>query len=107
MPKDGGCACSRSRGAKPVFVGFNAPFDLSFAKYYLRRLAGGSSFRFTALDIKALSMGVADFRWSETRSRRNAERLQPRLHGDHDALHDAQQQAEPFRLVRAERRRSA
>lgn len=89
----------------PVFVGFNAPFDWSFVNYYFHRFVGANPFGFTALDIKALYMGVTGCTWSETRSSRIAERVRPTLHGDHDALHDAQYQAELFRLILAEQRR--
>lgn len=90
--------------AEPVFVGFNAPFDWSFVNYYFHRFAGNNPFGFTALDIKALWMGVTGGSWADTRSSRIAEALKPRLHGDHDALHDALYQAELFRLVLEERR---
>jgi len=92
-------------GQNPVFVGFNAPFDWSFVNYYFHRFAGGNPFGFTALDIKALYMGMTGCTWSDTRSSRIAEHVRPTLHGDHDALHDAQYQAELFRLIRAEQRR--
>lgn len=84
---------------KPVFVGFNAPFDWSFVNYYFHRFAGENPFGFTAVDIKALYMGATGCAWSDTRSSKMAEHLQPRLRGDHDALHDALYQAELFRLV--------
>ena len=87
----------------PVFVGFNAPFDWSFVNYYFHIFTGDNPFGFTALDIKALWMGVSDCSWSDTRSSRIAEELDPKLHGDHDALHDAQYQAELFRLIVARR----
>lgn len=82
-----------------VFVGFNAPFDWSFVNYYFHLFAGGNPFGFTALDIKALYMGATDCNWADTRSSKIAERLKPTLKGDHDALHDAQYQAEIFRLM--------
>ena len=90
----------------PVFVGFNAPFDWSFVNYYFHRFSGANPFGFTALDIKALWMGVAGCSWADTRSSRIAEQVHPELQGDHDALHDAQYQAELLRLILAERRRS-
>lgn len=88
--------------ATPVFVGFNAPFDWSFVNYYFHRFTGANPFGFTALDIKALWMGLTGCSWAGTRSSRIAERLKPELHGDHDALHDARYQAELFRLIIAE-----
>lgn len=85
----------------PVFVGFNAPFDWSFVNYYFHRFNGANPFGFTALDIKALWMGATGCSWADTRSSRIADRLRPKLRGDHDALHDAQYQAELFRLILA------
>jgi DNA polymerase III epsilon subunit-like protein len=84
-----------------VFVGFNAPFDWSFVNYYFHRFTGGNPFGFAALDIKALYMGAMGGSWADTRSSQIAKHLAPQRHGDHDALHDAQYQAELFRLVRA------
>jgi ribonuclease T len=88
-------------GGQPVFVGFNAPFDWSFVNYYFHLFTEGNPFGFTALDIKALYMGATGCDWSDTRSSRIAEHLEPRLQGDHDALRDALYQAELFRLIRA------
>ena len=51
-----------------VFVGFNAPFDRSFVNYYFHLFTGGNPFGFTALDIKALYMGVTGCSWADTRS---------------------------------------
>jgi ribonuclease T len=82
-----------------VFVGFNAPFDWSFVNYYFHRFHEANPFGFTALDVKALYMGATGCSWSDTRSSKIAERLKPKLKGDHDALHDALYQAEVFRLV--------
>jgi DNA polymerase III epsilon subunit-like protein len=87
------------RGQTPVFVGFNAPFDWAFVNYYFHRYLGENPFGFTALDIKALYMGAADVAWDETRSSKIAAALKPKLSGTHDALQDAQYQAELFRLI--------
>ena len=88
--------------ASVVFVGFNAPFDWSFVNYYFHRFMGSNPFGFTALDIKALYMGATGCDWADTRSSKIAERLTPRLKADHQALHDAQYQAELFRLIQTE-----
>lgn len=84
----------------PVFVGFNAPFDWSFVNYYFHRYLQSNPFGFAALDIKAFYMGATGSSWSDTRSSQMAARLHPKSKGDHQALHDAQYQAELFRLVR-------
>lgn len=84
----------------PVLVGLNAPFDWSFVNYYFHRYLGDNPFGFSALDIKALFMGATGCSWHETRSSAMARKLRPKLKGDHDALHDAQYQAELFRLIR-------
>jgi len=84
----------------PVFVGFNAPFDWSFVNYYFHSYLKSNPFGFAALDIKAFYMGVTGSSWADTRSSQIAARLHPKSKGDHQALHDAQYQAELFRLVR-------
>jgi ribonuclease T len=85
----------------PVFVGFNAAFDWSFINYYFHRYLGTNPFGFAALDIKSLYMGASGSSWAGTRSSQMAAVLRPKTLGDHNALHDAQHQAELFRLVRA------
>jgi DNA polymerase III alpha subunit (gram-positive type) len=87
------------KDATPVFVGLNAPFDWSFVNYYFHRFCGNNPFGFTALDIKALFMGATGCAWHDTKSSAIAELVHPTLVGDHNALHDAQYQAELFRLV--------
>jgi len=84
----------------PVFVGLNAAFDWAFVNDYFHRYLGENPFGFAPLDIKAYYMGATRCTWSDTRSSKMAARLNPQLHGDHDALHDARYQAELFRLIR-------
>ena len=83
-----------------VFVGFNAPFDWSFVNYYFHRFGGENPFGFSALDIKAYYMGATGCRWADTRSSQIEVALKPMRKSDHKALHDAQYQAELFRLIR-------
>lgn len=84
----------------PVFVGLNAPFDWSFINYYFHYFLKSNPFGFAALDIKALYMGATGSSWAGTRSSQIAACLHPRSEGNHEALNDAQYQAELFRLVR-------
>lgn len=84
-----------------VFVGFNAPFDWSFINYYFHLFDGKNPFGFSALDIKALYMGVTGCSWRDTRSSKIAAHLKPTLSSTHDALEDARYQAEIFRLILA------
>jgi DNA polymerase III epsilon subunit-like protein len=85
----------------PVFVGLNAPFDWSFINYYFHHFLKFNPFGFTALDIKALYMGATGVNWGETRSSKMAEKLRPQREGNHQALQDAQYQAELFRIIRS------
>jgi ribonuclease T len=84
----------------PVFVGFNAPFDWSFINYYFHKFLGKNPFGFSALDIKAYYMGATGCSWKDTRSSVLDAELKPTHKSDHNALHDAQYQAELFRLIR-------
>jgi ribonuclease T len=83
-----------------VFVGFNAAFDWSFVNYYFHKYLGENPFGFSALDIKSMYLGATNCNWYETRSSKMAEKLNPTLIGDHNALHDARYQAELFRLLK-------
>ena len=85
----------------PVLVGLNAPFDWSFVNYYFIRYHGSNPFGFSALDIKALFMGVHKCSWKATRSSNMKAVTGAKGHGTHDALEDARFQAELFRLIRA------
>ena len=88
-----------ANGARPVFVGFNAPFDWMFVADYFWRFTGANPFGVSALDIKSLYLGRA---WPEVSAWVDTTRTKilarhPRLTGDplsHDALDDARQQAE-------------
>jgi ribonuclease T len=91
---------TRAEGDALVFVGFNAPFDWSFVNYYFHKFIGANPFGFAGLDIKAYYMGATGCRWADTRSSHMETALQPTRKPDHKALHDAQYQAELFRLIR-------
>ncbi|GAB2930839.1 3'-5' exonuclease [Hafnia psychrotolerans] len=82
-----------------VFVGFNASFDWSFINYYFHTYLGENPFGIAALDIKSMYFGTSQVSWKSTRSSEIAKIVKPETSGDHDALHDAQYQAELFRLI--------
>ncbi|HEX5086268.1 MAG TPA: 3'-5' exonuclease [Nocardioides sp.] len=89
-------------GGRPVFVGFNAPFDWMFVADYFERYVGRNPFGYTAIDIKAFAMGRLGSTWAET----SMSVLGPKyLSGRplaHHALSDAQDQAALFRALYAE-----
>lgn len=91
----------------PVFTGFNASFDWAFVNYYFHHYLGANPFGFSALDIKSMYMGAIGCNWAQTRSSMIASELHPKLIGDHNSLHDAQYQAELFRLIRNLRQNSS
>ena len=86
--------------ANPVFVGFNAAFDWSFINYYFHRFLNVNPFGFSALDIKSMYLGAFKTSWQQTKSSQITSQLKPRLRPTHEALRDAQFQAEIFRLIR-------
>lgn len=51
---------------RPVFVAHNAPFDWMFFTYYCGHAGHDNPFGFSALDTKALAMGLLDLPWPQT-----------------------------------------
>ena len=90
---------NHSPTARPVFVGFNAPFDWSFVNYYFHRYLGDNPFGFTALDIKALYMGLTGCSWDDTRSSQIVKSLKTDTLITHDALQDAIAQGKLFEKI--------
>jgi len=86
-------------GARPVFVALNAPFDWMFINDYFHRYLGENPFGHSALDIKAYFMGQAGVSWSETSFRHLTDHFLEERRLTHNALRDAQDQAEIFFLL--------
>jgi ribonuclease T len=89
-------------GSLPIFVGFNAAFDWMFVDDYFQRYLGRNPFGHTALDIKAYSMGMLDSTWGATSLRVLSPKYLTGRPLAHNALADAQDQAELFRALRSE-----
>lgn len=89
-------------GMQPVFVALNAPFDWMFINDYFYRYLGYNPFGHSALDIKAFYMGFAGVSWSETSLRHIARFLHKDTNLVHNALQDAQDQAEIFQEILAQ-----
>lgn len=85
--------------SRVVFVALNAPFDWSFINDYFYRYLGNNPFGHSALDIKALYMGYAGVSWCETSMKHISSHLLQEKHLIHNALRDAQDQAEIFREI--------
>jgi DNA polymerase III epsilon subunit-like protein len=82
-------------GSRPVFVGFNAPFDWMFVADYFHRFLGRNPFGISAIDLKSVFVGrhgIAE--WAQT-TKRHVLAVHPvsRVH-THNALDDARMQAE-------------
>lgn len=82
--------------ARPVFVALNAPFDWMFVSDYFHRFLRRNPFGHSAIDIKAFYMGLTGTRWALTSMRYMAERYLDGRKLTHNALSDAQDQAEIF-----------
>lgn len=86
---------------RPVFVALNAPFDWMFVCDYFYRYLGFNPFGHSALDIKAFYMGSTGVDWSQTSFEQLARFLDQKTELVHNALQDAQDQAQLFATLRA------
>ena len=94
-------------GARPVFVGFNAPFDWMFVAEYSWRHLRRNPFGISALDLKALYLGrhLGEVTtWADTSSDHVRARYPVDLPHTHGALDDAREQAAICRLILEEGR---
>lgn len=104
-PEDGMAAFANWIGeaagqARPVMVGFNAPFDWMFVADYFHRYLGRNPFGISAMDLKAVYLGRFHVRhWSETSKQHVTRRLPMSLAHTHNALDDARMQAEVARVL--------
>jgi DNA polymerase III epsilon subunit-like protein len=85
-----------SEGGDLIFVALNAPFDWMFVNDYFHRYLGSNPFGHKALDIKAFYMGLAHVDWLDTSFIDIARYLDKDFHLSHNALSDAQKQADIF-----------
>jgi len=91
-------------GARPVFVGFNAPFDWMFVNEYFHRFLGYNPFGHNALDIKSFYAGRTGARWAETSLKHVAARYGGSPSLSHNALADAIDQASLMAAMLEEQR---
>ena len=84
---------------QPLFVAFNAAFDWMFINYYFFHYLGHNPFGHTAIDIKALYMGMAGVPWSHTSWRYISPKYTAEHHLTHHALQDALDQADIFKKM--------
>ncbi len=94
-------------GTLAVFVAFNAPFDWMFINSYFHRYLGYNPFGHSALDIKAYFMGQAGVTWAKTSMKHISSRYLEETHLSHNALQDAQDQAQIFQRLLTQAKRSA
>lgn len=91
---------SVAENGRPVFVGFNAAYDWGFVNWYFLKYGSvPNPFGYAPLDIKAYYAGMSGCSWDETRSSKIQTRFKPTMPHTHDALDDAIEQAEMFRLM--------
>jgi ribonuclease T len=91
-------------GQRPVFTAFNAAFDWMFVADAFARHLGENPFGHAALDIKAFAMGSGNTSWAQTSMDHLSRRHLGGRQLTHNALADAQDQAELFRSLLAERK---
>ncbi len=84
------------RHERPIFVGFNSPFDWMFAADYFHRYLGRNPFGYSAIDVKSFYMGLKGVTWEDTSMRRISPIYLEGRRLSHNALEDALVQAELF-----------
>jgi ribonuclease T len=97
---------AEAAGRRAVFVGFNAPFDWMWIADHAWQHAGRNPFGSSALDLKALYLGMhlpEVSSWRETSLAHVTGRYPPGLPHTHGALDDAREQAAICRLLLAAR----
>lgn len=87
------------RGMRPIMVAFNAAFDWMFINDYFHRYLGRNPFGHSALDIKALYMGVKAVPWDETTFTKISANYGGSEHLQHNALQDALEQGNLFHRI--------
>lgn len=88
-------------GRRPVFIGFNAPFDWMFVHDAFHRHLGRNPFGHSALDIKSYALGRLGGTFAATSLAQLGERVGGLGALPHQALEDARIQADLFRRLRA------
>ncbi|MEW5976451.1 MAG: 3'-5' exonuclease [Acidobacteriota bacterium] len=89
-----------AEASRLVFVGFNATFDWAFVNFYFHRYLSENPFGFGGVDIKSYYMGMMGCNWDDTRSSRIQAEFKGTSRHTHNALDDAIEQAEMFRLMK-------
>lgn len=84
---------------RPIFVAFNAAFDWMFVNDYFHRYLEHNPFGHSALDIKAFYMGLTGVNWARTSMKYLHRRYLNGRELTHNALRDAQDQAELFAQI--------
>jgi hypothetical protein len=87
-------------GEKPIFIGFNAPFDWMFVNDYFHRFLKRNPFGHAALDIKSYYMGLSRGTWAGTKMRHVGPKYLDQQALIHHALRDAIDQAVLFQRMR-------
>jgi DNA polymerase III epsilon subunit-like protein len=83
--------------ARPVFVSYNASFDWAFINDAFIHALGRNPFGHSALDIRAVYMGRSGRPWLDITFAEVSRRYLQSRQLSHQALEDAQAQAEIFR----------
>ncbi len=88
---------------RPIFIGFNSPFDWMFVADYFHRFLGRNPFGYSAIDVKSFYMGLKGVSWADTSMRRVSPIYLEGRVLNHNALDDALVQAELFEKMLEER----
>lgn len=84
-----------------VMVAYSATFDWMFVNFYFHHFLGHNPLGHSAIDLKALYMGVTGCEWQDASKNPMSKRLGVEVRNSHNALGDAVEQAELFNAILA------